>query len=54
MLEPLGKPALISAFVHAGHAGNIAIRRSHAGLLKCANNALVVDLIVPWRLKLKM
>ena len=41
MPEPLGKPVLIRVWVDANHAGNLANRRSHSGILIYANNALV-------------
>ena len=41
MLEPLGNPMLLRVWVDANHAGNLANRRSHSGILIYANNALI-------------
>eukprot|EP00804_Cyclotella_cryptica_P008557 CCRYP_007551-RA/>CCRYP_007551-RA protein AED:0.38 eAED:0.38 QI:0/0/0/1/1/1/2/0/852 len=41
MPEPLGRRAVISAFVDADHAGNKVTRRSHTGVLIFMNNALI-------------
>ena len=42
MLEPLGNPVLVRAWVDANHAGNLANRRSHSGILIYVNNALIL------------
>lgn len=42
MPEPCGKPATISAFVDANHAGNVVTRRSHTGILIFVQNALII------------
>ena len=41
-IEPLGNPAYVKAFVDANHAGNMANRRSHTGLLIYVNNAPII------------
>jgi hypothetical protein len=41
-LEPLGNPVKIRAYVDANHAGNMANRRSHTGILIYVNNAPIV------------
>ena len=41
-VEPLGNPVCIRAYVDANHAGNLANRRSHTGILIYVNNAPVV------------
>ena len=41
-IEPLGNPAFVKAFVDANHAGNMANRRSHTGLLIYINNAPII------------
>eukprot|EP00557_Chaetoceros_sp_GSL56_P014199 CAMPEP_0176484462 /NCGR_PEP_ID=MMETSP0200_2-20121128/4466_1 /TAXON_ID=947934 /ORGANISM="Chaetoceros sp., Strain GSL56" /LENGTH=360 /DNA_ID=CAMNT_0017880935 /DNA_START=761 /DNA_END=1843 /DNA_ORIENTATION=- len=40
--EPLGNPVDIAAYVDANHAGNLANRRSHTGILIFVNNALTM------------
>jgi hypothetical protein len=42
MPEPLGNPVVIAAYVDANHAGNLANRRSHTGILVYVNNALIL------------
>ena len=42
MPEPLGKPGMISAFVHADHAENVAPKRSNTGILSFVNNSLII------------
>jgi hypothetical protein len=42
MPEPLGNPVVIAAYVDANHAGNLANRRSHSGILVYVNNALIL------------
>ena len=42
MLEPLGNPVVVRAWVDANHAGNLANRRSHSGILIYVNNALIL------------
>jgi len=42
MPEPLGNPVAIAAYVDANHAGNLANRRSHTGILVYVNNALIL------------
>ena len=41
-IEPLGNPAYVKAFVDANHAGNMANRRSHTGILIYVNNAPII------------
>lgn len=41
-VEPLGNPVRIRAYVDANHAGNLANRRSHSGILIYANNAPII------------
>jgi hypothetical protein len=41
MPEPLGNPVMVAAYVDANHAGNLANRRSHTGVLIYVNNALI-------------
>ena len=43
MLEPLGNPVLIRAWVDANHAGNLVNMISHSGILIYVNNALVLS-----------
>jgi hypothetical protein len=42
MPEPLGDPVVIATYVDANHAGNLANRRSHTGILVYVNNALIL------------
>ena len=42
MPEPLGNPIVIAAYVYANHAGNLANRRSHTGVLVYVNNDLIL------------
>ena len=42
MIEPLGNPAKVRAYVDANHAGNLANRRSHSGILIYVNNAPII------------
>lgn len=42
MPEPLGNPVVVSAYVDANHAGNLANRRSHSGILIYVNNSLTM------------
>ena len=42
MPEPLGNPVVVAAYVDANHAGNLANRRSHTGVLLYVNNSLIV------------
>jgi len=42
MPEPLGSPVVIASYVDANHAGNLANRRSHTGILVYVNNALIL------------
>ena len=42
MPEPLGNPVEIATYVDANHAGNLATRRSHTGILIYVNNAPIV------------
>ena len=42
-LEPFGNPVLVRAWVDVNHAGNLANRRSHSGILIYVNNALVLS-----------
>lgn len=39
MPEPLGNPVEVAVYVDANHAGNLANRRSHSGILIYINNA---------------
>ncbi len=39
MPEPLGKAVIIRVYVDANHAGNLANRRSHSGIIIYVNNA---------------
>ena len=41
MPTPLGRAILVKAYVDANHAGNLANRRSHSGILIYVNNALI-------------
>ena len=41
-IEPLGNPVHIRAYVDANHAGNLANRRSHSGILIYAKNAPII------------
>jgi Reverse transcriptase (RNA-dependent DNA polymerase). len=41
MPEPLGNPVVIATYVDANHAGNLANRRSHTGILIYVNNSLI-------------
>jgi hypothetical protein len=41
MSEPLGNPVVIATYVDANHAGNLANKRSHTGILIYVNNALI-------------
>ena len=43
MLEPLGNPVLVTAWVDSNHAGNLENRISHSGILIYINNALVLS-----------
>ena len=43
MLEPLGKTVHVRVWVDANHAGNLANRRSHSGILVYVNNALIIN-----------
>lgn len=40
--EPLGNPVWIHTYVDANHAGNLANRRSHSGILIYVNNAPII------------
>ena len=42
MPEALGKYVVIKADVDANHAGNVANRRSHSGIIVYVNNALII------------
>ena len=42
MSEALGKYVVIKACVDANHAGNIANRRSHSGIIIYVNNAPII------------
>ena len=42
MPEARGKPVMIRAYVDANHAGNLANRRSHSGILIYVNNAPIL------------
>lgn len=42
MPEPLGNPVDTSAYVDANHAGNLANRRSHSGILIYVNNSPIL------------
>ena len=42
MPEPLGNAVLIRAYVDANHAGNLANRRSHSGIIVYVNNAPII------------
>ena len=42
MIEPLGNPVSVRAYVDANHAGNLANRRSHSGILIYVNNAPII------------
>ena len=42
MPEALGKYVVIKAYVDANHAGNIANRRSHSGIIIYVNNAPII------------
>jgi ribosomal protein L31E len=42
MPEPLGNPVCIHTYVDANHAGNLANRRSHSGILIYVNNAPII------------
>ena len=39
----MGNPVIIRAWVDANHAGNLANRRSHSGILIYVNNALIMS-----------
>ena len=41
-IEPLGNPVCVRAYVDANHAGNLANRRSHSGILIYVNNAPIL------------
>jgi hypothetical protein len=41
-LTPLGNPVRIRAYVDANHAGNLANRRSHTGILIYVNNSPII------------
>ena len=41
-MEPLGNLVLVRAWVDANHAGNLANRRTHSGILIYVNNALIL------------
>jgi hypothetical protein len=41
MPEPLGNPVVIATYVDANHAGNLANRSSHTGILIYVNNSLI-------------
>ena len=41
-IEPLGNPVTVRAYVDANHAGNLANRRSHSGILIYVNNAPIL------------
>ena len=41
-IEPLGNPVRIRAYVDANHAGNMANRRSHSGIIIYINNSPVI------------
>lgn len=43
MLEPLGNPVVVWAWVDASHAVNLANRRSHSGILIYTNNVLILS-----------
>ena len=40
-MEPLGEPVTICIYVDANHAGNLANRRSHSGILIYFDNLLI-------------
>ena len=42
MVEPLGNPVKVRAYVDANHAGNLKNRRSHSGILIYVNNAPII------------
>ena len=42
MPEALGKYVVIKAYVDANHAGNMANRRSHSGIIIYVNNAPII------------
>ncbi len=42
LTEPLGKPVIIRTYVDANHAGNLANRRSHTGIIIYLNNAPIL------------
>ena len=42
LVEPLGRSVRVRAYVDANHAGNLANRRSHTGILIYCNNAPIL------------
>jgi len=42
MVKPLGNPITIRTYVDANHAGNLANRRSHTGIIMYINNAPII------------
>ena len=42
MIKPLGRPVTIRTYVDANHAGNLANRRSHTGILIYINNSPII------------
>ncbi len=42
MIKPLGNPVTIRTYVDANHAGNLANRRSHTGIIIYLNNAPII------------
>ena len=42
MIEPVGTPVCVRVYVDANHAGNLANRRSHSGILIYVNNAPII------------
>jgi hypothetical protein len=42
MPKPLGNPVGVHCFVDADHAGNLATRRSHTGIIICINKAPII------------
>ena len=40
-LEPMGEPVTVWVYVYTDHAGNLANRRYHSGILIYVNNALI-------------
>lgn len=42
MIKPLGNPVTVRTYVDANHAGNLANRRSHSGIIIYLNNSPII------------